>query len=91
LFTQNEIKVLTCVNQLNEGHNIPDLKTGIILHSYSNDRMVRQRIGRFLRLPVNVKCTVHILCYLNTHDELWLNQALQNYDQSKIKYVTNLL
>ena len=40
-----------------------------------------------LRLNPTEKATVHILCYEDTVDEAWVNQALQEYDKSKIKRV----
>jgi superfamily II DNA or RNA helicase len=44
-FKDGTINSLSCVLQLNEGINIPNLKEGIILHSYSNERKSNQRIN----------------------------------------------
>lgn len=87
LFKEGEIMKLSCVLQLSEGINIPELKECIILHSYSNERKTMQRIGRALRLNPNDKAIIHILCYKNTIDTVWVNQALSQLDQTKIKYV----
>jgi superfamily II DNA or RNA helicase len=70
--------------QLNEGVNIANLKQGIIMHSYGNERKASQRIGRLLRLNPNDKAIVHILCYVGTVDEKWCKEALEGFDQSKI-------
>jgi len=86
-FKSGEIDKLSCVLQLSEGVNIPNLKQGIIMHAYGNERKSAQRLGRLLRLNPSEKATVHILCYENTVDEAWVNQALQEYDKSKIKRV----
>lgn len=91
LFQSGIIKHLYCIQQLNEGVNIKDLECGIIMHAYANPRITRQRIGRTLRLSPDKVCTVHVLCYKNTIEEAWVNEALADYDQSKIKYVHNLI
>jgi superfamily II DNA or RNA helicase len=70
--------------QLNEGVNIPGLKQGIIMHAYGNERKASQRIGRLLRLNPDDKAIVHILCYVNTVDEKWVKDALEDFNQSKI-------
>lgn len=86
-FKSGEIDKLSCVLQLSEGVNIPNLKQGIIMHAYGNERKSAQRLGRLLRLNPDEKATVHILCYDNTVDVAWVNQALHDYDDSKIKRV----
>lgn len=86
-FKEGKINKLSAVLQLNEGANIPNLKVGIIMHSYSNERKSSQRIGRLLRLNPDDKSTIHILCYENTIDEKWVDDALLECDPSKIKRV----
>lgn len=86
-FKLGNIKCLSSVQQLNEGVNIPDLKYGIILHAYSNERKTNQRLGRLLRLSPDKEAIVHILAYKNTIDAQWVNNALKDLDQSKISYV----
>jgi superfamily II DNA or RNA helicase len=84
LFKEGKIDKLSTVLQLNEGVNIPNLKQGIIMHAYGNERKASQRIGRLLRLNPDDKAIVHILCYMDTIDEKWVKEALENFDQSKI-------
>jgi superfamily II DNA or RNA helicase len=86
LFGKDEITKLSCVMQLNEGINIPNLRAGIIMHSYGNERKSAQRIGRLLRLNPTETAIVHILCYKNTIDEKWVEEALKDLDQSKVKF-----
>ena len=88
-FKKGDILDLACVLQLNEGVNIPNLREGIIMHAYGNERKSSQRIGRLLRLNPKDKSRIHILCYENTIDENWVKQALQGFDNSKIKYVSD--
>lgn len=84
MFKDGEITKLSTVMQLNEGVNIPNLKQGIIMHAYGNERKAAQRIGRLLRLNPDDKSIVHILCYMDTIDEKWVKEALENFDQTKI-------
>jgi len=84
MFKAGTIDKLSTVMQLNEGVNISNLKQGIIMHSYGNERKASQRIGRLLRLNPDDKAVVHILCYVGTVDEKWCKEALEGFDQSKI-------
>lgn len=86
LFKDGNINQLSCVMQLNEGVNIPNLKVGVILHAYGNERKSNQRIGRLLRLNPDEKATVHILCYKDSVDERWVTEALKDLDPKKISY-----
>jgi len=90
-FSDGYINQLVCVQQLNEGINIPNLETGIIMHAYSNPRITQQTIGRLLRLSPDKTCTVHILCYKKTIEEHWIKNALTKYDSSKITYIENFI
>jgi len=86
-FKQGKLLKLCAVEQLNEGINIPNLKYGVIMHSYGNERKASQKIFRFLRLNPDDCATVHILCFKNTIDEQWVKSALGGFKQSKIVYV----
>jgi superfamily II DNA or RNA helicase len=85
-FKRGEFNCLSAVIQLNEGVNIPNLKYGIIMHAYSNERKAAQRIGRLLRLNPDQTAYIHILAYKDTVDTDWVISALSDLDQSKIKY-----
>ncbi len=86
MFANDEINALSCILQLSEGVTIPNLRQGIIMHSYGNERKSAQRIGRLLRLNPDETATCHILCYKDTVDEKWVKNALSEFDNSKIKY-----
>jgi superfamily II DNA or RNA helicase len=83
-FKNGEITKLSTVLQLSEGVNISNLKQGIIMHAYGNERKASQRIGRLLRLNPDDKSIVHILCYVGTIDEKWVTEALEGFDQTKV-------
>jgi superfamily II DNA or RNA helicase len=86
-FKDDHIKRLSCVEQLNEGVTIPNLKEGVIMHSYGNERKSAQRLGRLLRLNPEDHATIHILCYKDTIDETWVASALKGIDQSNIETI----
>jgi superfamily II DNA or RNA helicase len=88
-FVAGEIDVLASVQQIAEGANIPNLKVGIVLHAYANEKKLAQKIGRFLRLNPNSTSIIHVLCYKDTIDEHWMKAALKDFDRTKIfKYDT---
>ncbi len=86
-FKIGAITKLSAVEQLSEGVTIPGLKVGIILHSYGNNRKAAQKIGRMLRLNPDDTANIHILCYENSIDKKWVEDALQHFDESKVKWV----
>lgn len=90
LFSDGRINKLSCILQLSEGVSIPNLRQGIIMHAYGNERKTAQRIGRLLRLSPEQKATCHILCYENTIDEKWVEQSLKTFDKNKIEYYNPL-
>ena len=85
LFSDGRINEMSCVLQLSEGVTIPNLKQGIIMHAYGNERKTAQRIGRLLRLNPSETATCHILCYKGTQDVKWVEAAVSNFDPNKIK------
>ena len=91
LFKTDEILKLSTVEQLSEGVTIPNLKNGIIMHSYANNRKAAQKIGRLLRLNPNDTADIHILCYMNTIDERWVGLALKEFDDKKIRWIDPIL
>lgn len=86
-FKSGEIELLSAVEQLSEGVNIPNLKSGIIMHAYSNNRKASQKLGRLLRLNPEDTAGVHILCYRGTVDEAWVKSAIEHFDQEKIVWL----
>ena len=84
LFKEDKILNLSCVLQINEGVSIPNLKSGIIMHAYGNNRKAAQRIGRLLRLNPSETAVCHILCYKDTVDYQWVKSALDSFNKKKI-------
>ena len=90
LFSDGRVDQLSCVLQLSEGVSIPNLRAGIIMHAYGNERKTAQRIGRLLRLNPTETATCHILMYKGTQDEKWVGDAIKGFDQTKINYYNPL-
>jgi superfamily II DNA or RNA helicase len=84
LFRSGKITRLASVLQIAEGANIPNLKVGIVLHSYANEKKLSQKIGRFLRLNPDQQSIVHVLCYKDTVDLDWCKKALKDFDKKKV-------
>ena len=87
LFKNDEIELLSAVEQLSEGVNIPNLRSGIIMHAYSNNRKTSQKLGRMLRLNPDDTAGIHILCYRDTVDEQWVRSAIESFDKDKIVWL----
>lgn len=85
-FKKGIITELAAVLQLSEGINVPDLKEGLLLHAYGNERKAAQRIGRLMRLNPNDRAIIRVLCYRDTVDVTWVKSALEGFDQTKIIY-----
>lgn len=79
LFINEKINKLGVVNSLNEGDNIKNLNSAIIVQGNSNPKNTFQRIGRIVRYRENHTADIHILCLKNTVDEIWINDILQDY------------
>ena len=90
-FKKGDLMQLAAVLQLSEGINIPNLKQGIIMHSYGNERKLAQRLGRLLRLNPKEKSIIHILCYENSIDETWVRAALESFEPNKILWVASAI
>jgi superfamily II DNA or RNA helicase len=87
MFASGQVSRLSAVEQLSEGVTIPRLKHIVIMHSYGNEKKASQKIGRALRLNKDETSSVHILCYKDTVDEDWVEKALSDFDESKIKWI----
>jgi len=79
LFINEKINKLGVVNSLNEGDNIKNLNSAIIVQGNSNPKNTFQRIGRIVRYRKNHIADIHVLCLMNTIDETWINDILQDY------------
>ena len=86
-FKAEEINRLSCVKAINEGHNFPGVDSGIVGQLNSKEKDLVQRIGRLIRYRPGHEAHLYIVVSESTQDEKWLENAVENLDQSKIEYV----
>ena len=87
-FKSGKITMLSAVEQLSEGINIPHLKEIVIMHSFSGSSpKSQQKIGRSLRLNVLETAIIHILVYANTVDVKWATEACSKFNKTKITWL----
>ena len=86
-FSAKRISMLSCVNSLNEGHNIPDVDNALVIQLNSNDLHLIQRIGRIVRYRDGHLAQIYVLVAKNTVDEDWAKKAMKEFDHSNISVI----
>lgn len=86
-FKNKEINKLACVKGVNEGHNLNNVDSAIVIQLNSNDKDLIQRIGRAIRYRKNHTSTIYIIIAENTIDEKWLQKAILGLDVNNIKII----
>jgi superfamily II DNA or RNA helicase len=86
LFKSEEVNRLSCVKAINEGHNFPGIDSGVIVQINSKEKDLIQRLGRLLRFRPGHEGHLYIVVIKGTQDEVWLNNALLNFDSTRIEY-----
>lgn len=77
-FMNGKINLLSCVNALNEGINIPEIDIAVITQLNSNDLVLTQQLGRVIRFRKDFVGNVYILVAKDTVDENWFQSATKN-------------
>lgn len=86
MFLNGEINRLSCVEALDEGHNLGgDLDCAFILQLNSNPLNMVQEMGRVLRWREGYTGKIIILTIKDTVDLEWTNKALRELNSSKIE------
>lgn len=86
-FKAEKINRLSCVKAVDEGHNLPNVDSGIIGQLNSGEKQLIQRIGRTIRFRPGHEAHLYIIVSEGTQDEKWLEKAVENLNKSKINYV----
>jgi superfamily II DNA or RNA helicase len=86
-FKAERINRLSCVKAVNEGHNFPGVDSGIIGQLNSKEKDLVQRIGRLIRFRPGHEAHLYIIVSESTQDEKWLENAIENLNQSKVNYI----
>ena len=71
-----------------EGHNFPNLDSGLIVQLNSNDKDLIQRIERLVRFRVGHEASLYVVVAENTQDMVWLRLATEGIDASNIEYIS---
>lgn len=85
-FNDKEIDRLAVVNALNEGHNMTDVDSAVIMQVNSKKRNYIQRQGRAIRWRPGHKAKIYILYSHDTVDLRWVKASLEDVDPSRVKY-----
>lgn len=88
LFKEKKINHLSCVDALNEGHNLPEIDCGIMTKITSNPLTTIQRIGRLVRIREGHKATVYIVVSMGTQEQSWLKKAIASLPSYNIEYLS---
>ncbi len=86
-FQEGAIDKMSTILQLKAGITINSLNEGLILHAYSSNNRLSQRIGRFLNYIEGEVALIHIICLKGTRDENWLKSGLEEFSKDKIEYI----
>lgn len=88
LFNSEDINRISCVEALNEGHNIHNPDIGLMNQLSSKSLDFVQRIGRIIRYRPNHVGKIFIICASETEDFNWVRKALKDIDISKVKWLS---
>lgn len=83
-FCDKKITRLSCVDSLNEGHNIPDLDRALIVQLNSKSLKMIQRIGRIVRFREGHIARIVIIVVKGTMDAEWARKSLSEFSSDNI-------
>ena len=81
-----KINKLSCIKALNEGENIPNMDSALIVQLSSKSLDLIQRVGRIVRIREGHRAKIWIICAVDTKDEDWVNKALEPFNKENITY-----
>jgi superfamily II DNA or RNA helicase len=84
-FNEGKIDLLASVDSLNEGKNIPEIETAIVIGLDSNYKNIIQRLGRICRFKEDKLAKLYIIYSIDTQEKVWVDQALSSIAPHKIK------
>lgn len=89
-FLKGDINTLACVNAGGVGYTYTNVNNFVITQINSNGKGdSTQKIARSLVLQEGYEATIYILVVKNTVDEDWLKKVLEDFDTSKVEYVSS--
>lgn len=85
-FNNNKINSLYAIGMIQEGQNLNNIQTGIIVQLDNAERAFIQKFGRTLRSDSPEQ---YIFYYKNTRDEEFLNNCLENVNMDYVVTIDN--
>jgi superfamily II DNA or RNA helicase len=87
-FRDGSLRILICCRALDEGIDVPDAATGIVLSSSSVSRQRIQRLGRILRRQdkKTSACLYYLYIQESTDDSAFLTDSEQNFTVCNLSY-----
>lgn len=86
-FINGNSNIISAVDSINEGVNVPNVDV-IILHQINSlDREFIQKIGRGLRFRPGYVAEIYLVIAADTRDEQWAGKAIQSIGEENIRYI----
>lgn len=86
-FSKGQLNKLSVISMISMGITIPDLKTLVFNQVKSVEALLVQQVMRALNMEDGKKGLIYIVYLKNTVDEVWMLNALEGFDKSKIKFI----
>jgi len=86
-FKNGTINKLSTIGKVSMGVTILDLKVVVFNQLKSNENTSIQQSMRAMNMEGGRKATIYVVYLRNTQDFIWLQSALQGFDNKKIKYL----
>jgi superfamily II DNA or RNA helicase len=81
---RTKVRILSSVQALNEGFDVPDCSLAIIAGSTSTKRTFIQQLGRIVRMVEGKEAVIVNLYTPGTQEEVWMNKRLGTIDTNRI-------
>lgn len=89
-FQEGIIDTLACVNSGGTGFTYTNVDHFIIVQANSNKKGdVTQKVARSFMKQKDYKASVHIIELIGTQDTVWVNSALESFEESKVTNINN--
>lgn len=86
-FSEGQINKLSVIGMISMGISIPNLKIAVFNQVKSNDSLCIQQAFRACNPDGSKIAQIYIIYIRDTQDQVWVESAIKEFDQSKIKWV----
>jgi superfamily II DNA or RNA helicase len=85
-FQEGRINKLSAVSMISMGITISNLKNAVFNQLKSGENLAVQQAMRAMNIDGDKEASIYITYIKDTRDEVWLQSALNGFEESKIKY-----